>query len=202
MASYKRRDASIERTLHVTGGSPPPVVILAARTGSRLAARFAAIPKLLLSVGGVSLAERCVRTFRAAGIDELVVVLGHEARRVQLHFGEVFAALLRPSMVGKVVTDPPAEGEVVMAIARPLCFGRLNRRRARRFMSFRAVSRAACMRDGCASWMSPGSHGWMSTRPAHSPRRRGGYERRCCDSTRCVILVDKPRACWSGWAHG
>ena len=40
-------------------------------------------PKLLLSVDGVSLAERCVRTFRAAGIDEFVVVLGHEARRVR-----------------------------------------------------------------------------------------------------------------------
>jgi len=52
-------------------------VLLAAGTSSRLGQN-----KLLLEIGGTTLLARAVRTAAAAGLDPILVVLGHEADRV------------------------------------------------------------------------------------------------------------------------
>jgi molybdenum cofactor cytidylyltransferase len=53
-------------------------VILAAGAGRRLSGC-----KALLDLGGRTALERCLETLRAAGLDELRVVLGHQADEVQ-----------------------------------------------------------------------------------------------------------------------
>lgn len=61
----------------------PPVVILAAGEGSRLRAGTpAALPKPLTPLLGVPLLERTISTCRAAGVRDVVVVVGHEGDRV------------------------------------------------------------------------------------------------------------------------
>jgi CDP-L-myo-inositol myo-inositolphosphotransferase len=60
------------------GFESPVGVILAAGTGLRLDAGS----KALARVAGITLLERAVATFRAVGIDEILVVVGHEKERV------------------------------------------------------------------------------------------------------------------------
>jgi molybdenum cofactor cytidylyltransferase len=54
-------------------------VLLAAGSGSRMGNR----PKCLLELGGVSLIRRQLIALSGAGVDELVVVLGHHADRIE-----------------------------------------------------------------------------------------------------------------------
>ncbi len=55
-------------------------IVLAAGTSSRMRS-----PKPLLMVGGRTLLEHVLETVRDANVDEIVVVLGHEANRVRSH---------------------------------------------------------------------------------------------------------------------
>src|SRR3989442_5335357 len=55
-------------------------IVLAAGTSSRMGS-----PKPLLIVGGRTLVEHVLETVRDANVDEIVVVLGHEASRVRSH---------------------------------------------------------------------------------------------------------------------
>jgi molybdenum cofactor cytidylyltransferase len=54
--------------------------LLAAGSGSRMGNR----PKSLLELGGVALIRRQIIALSGAGVDELVVVLGHHAERIAL----------------------------------------------------------------------------------------------------------------------
>lgn len=54
-------------------------VLLAAGAGSRMGHR----PKCLLELGGVPLIRRQIIALSGAGVDELVVVLGHHAERIE-----------------------------------------------------------------------------------------------------------------------
>ena len=54
-------------------------VLLAAGSGSRMGHR----PKSLLELGGVPLIRRQIIALSGAGVDELVVVLGHHAQRIE-----------------------------------------------------------------------------------------------------------------------
>jgi molybdenum cofactor cytidylyltransferase len=54
-------------------------VLLAAGSGSRMGNK----PKCLLELGGVSLIRRQLIALSGAGVDELVVVLGHQAERIE-----------------------------------------------------------------------------------------------------------------------
>jgi 1L-myo-inositol 1-phosphate cytidylyltransferase / CDP-L-myo-inositol myo-inositolphosphotransferase len=56
----------------------PAAVILAAGAGSRLGVGS----KPLARVGGITLLERAVSTLRSVGIEEIIVVVGHERERV------------------------------------------------------------------------------------------------------------------------
>jgi choline kinase/phosphatidylglycerophosphate synthase len=62
----------------------PAAVILAAGTGSRLGVGS----KPLARLGGITLLERAVTTLRSVGIEEIIVVVGHEAERVCELVGE------------------------------------------------------------------------------------------------------------------
>ncbi len=55
-------------------------ILLAAGSGSRLGHR----PKSLLELGGIALIRRQIIALSGAGVDELVVVLGHHAERIAL----------------------------------------------------------------------------------------------------------------------
>jgi len=55
-------------------------ILLAAGSGSRMGHR----PKSLLELGGIALIRRQVIALSGAGVDELVVVLGHHAERIAL----------------------------------------------------------------------------------------------------------------------
>ena len=58
-------------------------VILAAGKGARLNGTIGDEPKCLLRIGGRTLIERHIETFRAAGIDEIVLVVGCQAEKVR-----------------------------------------------------------------------------------------------------------------------
>ena len=58
-------------------------VILAAGKGSRLNGTAGDKPKCLVEAGGLTLIERQIRTLRAAGLDEIVIVVGCQADRVR-----------------------------------------------------------------------------------------------------------------------
>jgi CTP:molybdopterin cytidylyltransferase MocA len=55
-------------------------ILLAAGSGSRMGNR----PKSLLELGGIALIRRQIIALSGAGVDELVVVLGHHAERIAL----------------------------------------------------------------------------------------------------------------------
>jgi choline kinase len=58
-------------------------VILAAGKGSRLNGTAGETPKCLVQLGGLSLIERQIRVLRAAGIDDIAIVVGCQADRVR-----------------------------------------------------------------------------------------------------------------------
>jgi choline kinase len=58
-------------------------IILAAGKGSRLNGSAADVPKCLVQVGGLTLVERQTRSLAAAGIDDIVVVIGCQAEHVR-----------------------------------------------------------------------------------------------------------------------
>ena len=62
-------------------------VILAAGKGSRLNGTAGDKPKCLVEAGGLTLIQRQIRTLRAAGIDDIVVVVGCQADRVRAACG-------------------------------------------------------------------------------------------------------------------
>ena len=65
---------------------PPTAVILAAGEGTRLRNGRSAIPKPLVRLRGLSLAERSIAQLLAAKVDRFVVVLGAKADRVRSEF--------------------------------------------------------------------------------------------------------------------
>ncbi|HEX2881853.1 MAG TPA: NTP transferase domain-containing protein [Polyangiaceae bacterium] len=64
-------------------------VILAAGTGSRLAAGGDPCPKPLRKVGGKPLLGRVLRTLQSAGVREAVIVIGHQGARLQRELKEL-----------------------------------------------------------------------------------------------------------------
>jgi choline kinase len=64
-------------------------VILAAGTGSRLAAGGDPCPKPLRKVGGKPLLGRVLRTLQSAGVREAVIVIGHQGARLQRELNEL-----------------------------------------------------------------------------------------------------------------
>ncbi len=67
----------------------PLAVILAAGEGSRLRSARSAVPKPLVRLRGLSIAERSIAQLLAAGVERFVVVLGCDAALVQHEFERV-----------------------------------------------------------------------------------------------------------------
>ena len=60
-------------------------VILAAGRSSRMSPLSGGRSKAMLSLGGATLLQRCIATLRGIGLDELIVVTGHDGRAVRRH---------------------------------------------------------------------------------------------------------------------
>ena len=81
-------------------------VILAGGRGTRLAAAFPGIPKPLVPVAGIPLAERLVRQLVAQGIERITLTIFHDADQIRSHFGDGSAFscrieyLLEPAPMG------------------------------------------------------------------------------------------------------
>ncbi len=67
----------------------PLAVILAAGEGSRLRSRRSSVPKPLVRLRGLSIAERSIAQLLMAGVERIVVVLGHDAALVRHEFERV-----------------------------------------------------------------------------------------------------------------
>ena len=57
-------------------------IILAAGLGRRFGAATAELPKCLLEVGGQTLIQRSLDNLAACGIEETIIVTGHQAERI------------------------------------------------------------------------------------------------------------------------
>ncbi|SDX96010.1 nucleotidyltransferase family protein [Halobellus clavatus] len=64
------------------GGSAPTTELVGLITAAGESTRMGGFPKPLLTFDGQRFVERLVETYRAAGVDRVVVVLGHEADEV------------------------------------------------------------------------------------------------------------------------
>ena len=60
-------------------------IILAAGSGKRLGKYTKNLPKCMLKLNGKTLIERQVATLRAAGIDDIIIVKGYMAEKIQIH---------------------------------------------------------------------------------------------------------------------
>ena len=68
-------------------------LLLAAGPGCRLAPMTDALPKCLVSVGGVPILERLVRALDTHGFDRLVIVTGYRAETIRDYLGERFGGI-------------------------------------------------------------------------------------------------------------
>ena len=101
-------------------------VLLAAGAGSRMGNR----PKCLLELGGVSLIRRQLIALSGAGVDELVVVLGHHAGRIEpavrdfpvtlVHNPDPDAGQVSSLRLGLSALSPKIEAVVVALADQPL----------------------------------------------------------------------------------
>lgn len=67
------------------------VIILAAGKGARLNGTTGESPKCLVQIGGLSLIERQIRVLRAAGLEDIAVVVGCQAEEVRRVCGQDIA---------------------------------------------------------------------------------------------------------------
>jgi choline kinase len=68
-------------------------LLLAAGVGSRLAPLTDALPKCLVSVSGVPILRRLVRSLDSHGIERLVIVTGYKAEMIRDYLGESFGGI-------------------------------------------------------------------------------------------------------------
>ncbi len=73
---------SLDRVPHREAATPL-AVILAAGEGSRLRSARSAVPKPLVRLRGLSMAERSIAQLLMAGVERFVVVLGCDAALVR-----------------------------------------------------------------------------------------------------------------------
>ena len=115
--------SSIPKTVDykVNEGHMPTVVMLAAGMGSRVAAMGNGRPKPTLPLLGLSLAERIILSYQAAGIQRFIMVLGYRADELREHVLEV--ASRRNFAVDFVVAPHWELGNGASALAASRCVG-------------------------------------------------------------------------------
>jgi len=93
--------AAFPQRAEVVQPTPPPSrlprvgVVLAAGRSERLASVTGGGSKVLLRLGGLSLVERAVRSLLAAGLERVLVVVGHDAGPVATVVGRVGRGQIR-----------------------------------------------------------------------------------------------------------
>ena len=113
-------------------------VLLAAGTSSRMGKN-----KLFLELGGVSVLRRAARTAIAAGLDPLLVVLGHESERARVELeGIACSAVLNPDYASGMNTSlragiqavpPEASAAIVLLADMPFVTSEMIRQVAARW---------------------------------------------------------------------
>ncbi len=68
-------------------------IILAAGIGQRMRPLTTMVPKCLVEVNGVPIVFRALRVLAAAGVTEVIIVVGHEANQVRRRVGYRFAGI-------------------------------------------------------------------------------------------------------------
>jgi len=106
---------------HAERSGPVAGVVLAAGASSRMGTN-----KLLLQLGGESVLRRAVQRVLAAGLDPVLVVLGHEADRTRAQldglacravFNPEYARGMNSSLRAGIAAVPPEATAVVVALA-------------------------------------------------------------------------------------
>lgn len=94
-------------------------IILAAGMGNRFGKYTEGRPKCLLEVGGISILERQIRTFRRLGINDIVVIKGFAAD--QINFEGVRYYIDEKHCYNMVYTlfcaEPELEGDIIISYA-------------------------------------------------------------------------------------
>ena len=96
-------------------------VILAGGMGARLASRLNGRPKPLIEIGGQPLLERQLGQLAAAGVEEAIVLVNHEAGQIEAFLSERSFGAMRVSLID----DGAARGTAGAVLA---CLGRLSER--------------------------------------------------------------------------
>ena len=73
---------ALERTVPTSDPDAPIAILLAAGVGRRLAGAHEG-PKILMAFDGRTLLERHLQALAAAGVNEIVITVGHEAERLR-----------------------------------------------------------------------------------------------------------------------
>ena len=89
--------------------------LLAAGLGTRLRPLTDSVPKCLVRVGGHPLLELWLDTFRAAGVDEVLVNLHHMPEQVRSHLAAhrgkpQVRTSYEPTLLGSAAPSSPADG--------------------------------------------------------------------------------------------
>ena len=80
-------------------------LLLAAGLGMRLAPLTVALPKCLVSVSGMPILERLVRSLDSHGIERLVIVTGYKAEMIRDYLGESFGGIAIEYLLQPAVCD-------------------------------------------------------------------------------------------------
>jgi choline kinase len=94
-------------------------IILAAGEGSRFGEYTKGRPKCLLEIGGMSILERQIRTFRRLGISDIVVVKGFAAEKIRFEGVRYYTVdEYRYNMVHTLFcVEPEIHGDVIISYA-------------------------------------------------------------------------------------
>jgi len=87
------------------GARVKKAVLLAAGRGTRMRGLTADLPKPMLPVRGRPILDHIVTGLRAAGVDQLLIVVGYRADVVQEHFGDGSALGVKIEYTTQVVQD-------------------------------------------------------------------------------------------------
>lgn len=99
-------------------------VIQAGGPGTRMGPKSEILPKHLLPVGGIPIAERLFRQLLSAGVRKIYIIIGHLGKKVEAHFRELddlppdlelnfIRETIKRGDIGSLAEIPTEEGSVI-----------------------------------------------------------------------------------------
>ena len=76
-------------------------VVLAGGRGTRLAPYTYVLPKPLMPIGEMPILEVLLRQMKRAGVDDVVLTVGHLAALLRTYFGDVFPIAMRINLLAR-----------------------------------------------------------------------------------------------------